>query len=419
MATSLLRSHMLASRHCFSSRQHRRRTVVAVAADRQADPSLAEHAQNLLKGCVIGVAAASLAVGAPVVAPPPLAPQAEARLIDRDPIKNASALLRYALPIDNKPIRQVQADLDGISDALRIPGNRVFGSVNSSVRKAIGILNKDEAAIVAAFAPDKKEQGTAALAGLRKTLVEFQDVLAKEDKNLIPPKQQEALEYVNTIENAMVKGFPFEVPKQYAELPQLKGRATVEVQLKFTSPREENATGGTMKIVVDGYNAPISAGDFVDLVARGFYDGMEIQRADGFVVQTGKPKDGNGFVDPKTGELRTIPFEVMVQGDKAPVYEITLEELGRYNENPVLPFNAFGTMAMARSEFETNDASSQFFWLLKESELTPTGSNLLDGRYAVFGYVVEGAELLKEVQVGDKIVKAEVVDGLQYLQEPK
>lgn len=37
----------------------------------------------------------------------------------------------------------------------------------------------------------------------------------------------------------------------------------------------------------------------------------------------------------------------------------------RFNEQPVLPFNAFGTMAMARSEFETNDASSQFFFLLK------------------------------------------------------
>ena len=35
-----------------------------------------------------------------------------------------------------------------------------------------------------------------------------------------------------------------------------------------------------------------SAGDFVDLVQRGFYTGMEIQRADGFVVQTGKP-DGD------------------------------------------------------------------------------------------------------------------------------
>lgn len=174
-----------------------------------------------------------------------------------------------------------------------------------------------------------------------------------------------------------------------------------------------------MRIVVDGYNAPISGGDFVDLVSRGFYDGMDIQRADGFVVQTGKPSNGKGFVDPDTGKLRTIPFEVMVKGDKVPVYEETLEDLGRFNEEPVLPFNAYGTVAMARSEFEANDASSQFFFLLKESELTPTGSNLLDGRYAVFGYVTQGAELLKEMQVGDKIVSAKVIDGSQFLQQPK
>ena len=34
-----------------------------------------------------------------------------------------------------------------------------------------------------------------------------------------------------------------------------------------------------------------SAGNFVDLVTKNFYDGMDIQRADGFVVQTGKPAD--------------------------------------------------------------------------------------------------------------------------------
>ena len=32
---------------------------------------------------------------------------------------------------------------------------------------------------------------------------------------------------------------------------------------------------------------------------------------------------------------------------------------------------------------------------VQESELTPTGSNLLDGRYAVFGYVVENEALLQ------------------------
>jgi cyclophilin family peptidyl-prolyl cis-trans isomerase len=37
---------------------------------------------------------------------------------------------------------------------------------------------------------------------------------------------------------------------------------------------------------------------------------------------------------------------------------------------------------------------------MQESELTPSGANLLDGRYAVFGYVVEGQDLLTQLQVG-------------------
>lgn len=83
-------------------------------------------------------------------------------------------------------------------------------------------------------------------------------------------------------------------------------------------------------------------------------------------------------------------MEIRVVGDEAPVYDLNLEDLGRFNETPALPFNAYGTLAWARSEFDNNSASSQVFFLLKESELTPSGANLLDGRYAVFGYVVSG-----------------------------
>lgn len=54
-----------------------------------------------------------------------------------------------------------------------------------------------------------------------------------------------------------------------------------------------------------------------------------------------------------------MPIEIRVEGDKEPVYEYTLEDLGRYNETPVLPFNAYGTLAWARSEFDNNSASSQ------------------------------------------------------------
>jgi hypothetical protein len=60
-----------------------------------------------------------------------------------------------------------------------------------------------------------------------------------------------------------------------------------------------------LTLVVDGYNAPITAGNFVDLVAKKFYDNMEIQRSDGFVVQTGDPEGpAEGYVDPATGEVR-------------------------------------------------------------------------------------------------------------------
>lgn len=77
------------------------------------------------------------------------------------------------------------------------------------------------------------------------------------------------------------------------------------------------------------------------------------------MVQTGDP-DGpaDGFVDPKTGNIRTIPLEYRLQGDKEPIYELTCDDILRANDTPYLNFNAYGTMAMARDEFENNSASS-------------------------------------------------------------
>lgn len=74
---------------------------------------------------------------------------------------------------------------------------------------------------------------------------------------------------------------------------------------------------------------------------------------------------------------------------------------------------------MARTEFEDDSASSQFFWLLFDSDLTPAGKNLLDGSYACFGYTVDGADFLQDIKEGDVIVSAKVVDGADLLEVPK
>ena len=54
--------------------------------------------------------------------------------------------------------------------------------------------------------------------------------------------------------------------------------------------------------------------------------GVDSLAADGFVVQTGDPEGpAEGFIDPSTGKSRTIPLEIMVDGEKAPIYGETLE----------------------------------------------------------------------------------------------
>lgn len=143
------------------------------------------------------------------------------------------------------------------------------------------------------------------------------------------------------------------------------------------------------------------------------------------MIQTGDNNPANtegvphGYVPPGASSERIIPLEINLVGDDELLYGSTSEDDGRGYAASVLPFQSYGALGMARSEYEPNSASSQFFWLQFDSDLTPAGKNLLDGRYSCFGYTVEGAELLKEVKVGDIITSAKVVKGLDKLVLPK
>ncbi|MGL5080226.1 MAG: peptidylprolyl isomerase [Microcoleaceae cyanobacterium] len=191
------------------------------------------------------------------------------------------------------------------------------------------------------------------------------------------------------------------------DLVQLEGFATVILVVN----------GSPITLQLDGNNAPITAGNFVDLVERDFYDGISFHRVvlepDPFVAQAGDPnsKDPNfpvdqlggaGFIDPATGQERTIPLEILPQGATEPVIGETLADAG-ITVPPVLQ-NVRGTIAMARTD-DPNSASSQFF-------LNLTDSSFLDGRFAVFGQVTAGLNVVDAIVQGDRITNAEVVDGI-------
>ncbi len=331
------------------------------------------------------------------------------RLPPGNAITDGKALLRYALPIDNKTIRSLQKELEDISETLRVQGSRRLNSVNRNLDRAEKLLQRADN-ILADVPEANKPAVEKLLASLATEMADLRSYVSGQDKEAVWVKRSELLDTIGEIEELMVSEFPFEVSDDYSHLPQLKGRATIEIV----------TNKGTMQMVADGYNAPVTAGNFVDLVQRQFYDGLEITRAEDFyVVQTGDPPGPEvGFIDPETGDYRTVPLEIMVQGEREPLYGFTMEEVGLYLEKPVLPFSAYGTVAMARPGDDPNGASSQFFFLKFESELTPAGLNLLDGRYAVFGYVVENKEVLDKLTVGDRIESARVVSGIEHFVEP-
>lgn len=181
----------------------------------------------------------------------------------------------------------------------------------------------------------------------------------------------------------------------------LQGKALVEM----------TTSKGAITIEVDGDAAPLTAGNFVDLVGRGVYDGTMFHRVVRepvpFVVQGGDPtsKDrstltsqlGSGsFVDPESGQARMIPLELKFTDEEAPRY-------GRVVTNPselgkLALMHERGAVAMARSQ-SPDSASAQFYVALK-----PLPE--LDGRYAVFGRVTKGLDVVDAIRQGDRITKA-------------
>ncbi|MBC7882494.1 MAG: peptidylprolyl isomerase [Anaerolineae bacterium] len=199
---------------------------------------------------------------------------------------------------------------------------------------------------------------------------------------------------------------PVQIPTAYANLPRLKGKALVEMQ----------TSKGRIMIVVDGDRAPLNAGNFIDLVQKGVYKNtVFIRQEKGYLIQVSDPKGGNdsGYIDPATGKIRQIPIEIIPEGKSQPTYGKTLKQAG-------IPESVFpvmrhlpGAVGLAHTEKNPNSGSTQFYITYANNEMVNPRGNFLDGRYSVFGYVVDGMTRAQKLQVGDKILSARVILGAE------
>ena len=130
----------------------------------------------------------------------------------------------------------------------------------------------------------------------------------------------------------------------------------------------EMESGGLIKAELCPEMAPNTVANFVNLVEKGFYDGLIFHRViPGFMIQGGDPQ-GTGMGGPGY----TIKGEFARNGFKQNTLKHTR-----------------GVLSMARSMMP-NSAGSQFF-------IMHANAPHLDGDYAAFGKVTEGLDVVDAI----------------------
>lgn len=129
----------------------------------------------------------------------------------------------------------------------------------------------------------------------------------------------------------------------------------------------EMENGQTITIELEPAIAPNTVHNFIELVQKGYYDGLIFHRViSGFMIQGGCP-EGTGMGGPGY----TIHGEFDQNGFPNPLKHTR------------------GVISMARTMIP-NSAGSQFFIMHKDSPH-------LDGAYAAFGRVIDGMETVDEI----------------------
>jgi len=127
-------------------------------------------------------------------------------------------------------------------------------------------------------------------------------------------------------------------------------------------------TEGTIVLELDGRRAPITVGNFLELINSGYFDGTIFHRVvPDFVVQ------GGGFT---------------------PGFKLKESDEVIFNESGNGLRNMRGTIVMARQE-DPHTAKAQFFINVSDnSSLDPQPTRW---GFAVFGYVIEGMEVVDKI----------------------
>ncbi|KAH7675852.1 Cyclophilin-type peptidyl-prolyl cis-trans isomerase protein [Dioscorea alata] len=322
--------------------------------------------------------------------------------------------LRRAIPA-NSNMKAIQDSLEDISYLLRIPQRKPYGTMEGDVKKAMKIAKEEKESILGSIPVEFKEKGSVLYASLldgKGGLQNLIESVKEKDPDKVSVGLSSSLDIVAELELLQAPGLSFLLPEQYLEYPRLTGRGVVEFTIEkgdgttfFPSAGGEPKGSATIQVIIDGYSAPLTAGNFVKLVIDRAYDGVMLKCTNQAVLSDNE-LDKYGY---------SVPLEVMPSGQFEPLYKTTLSV--QDGELPVLPLSVYGAVAMAHSvDSDEYSSPSQFFFYLYDKRNAGLGGLSFDeGQFSVFGYTTVGKEILPQIKSGDVIRSAKLLQGQERL----
>ena len=142
---------------------------------------------------------------------------------------------------------------------------------------------------------------------------------------------------------------------------------------------------GIIKMELYPDKAPNTVENFIALIKSGYYDGRTFYSVDKETIQAG---DGTGS---GTGSARLSEINPKIEKDseKDSAYAIKAEAYQNGYTNNDVPLEK-GYVAMARSPYAMDSASSEFF-------ITASDFTEYNGHYAAFGKVIEGMDVVEKI----------------------
>ena len=132
---------------------------------------------------------------------------------------------------------------------------------------------------------------------------------------------------------------------------------------------------GNFKVELFLEKSPITAGNFKQLVEKGFYDGIKFHRViDGFMIQGGDPLSKNDSLKNRWGS-----------GGSEVIEDEFISGLS----------NVRGTLSMANAG--PNSGSSQFFINVNDNTFLDWDKTPAQSKHPVFGKIIEGMDVVEKI----------------------